>query len=87
MANYKLTFKKSVAKDLRTIPKARVQGLLKKIDSLAENPRARGCTKLFGHDLYRARQGLYRILYTVRDHDRTVNIIKISHRSSVYQQI
>jgi|TARA_B110000014_G_scaffold260765_1_gene251182 mRNA interferase RelE/StbE len=37
MAKYKITFKQSVAKDLRTIPKDDIQKILSKIDSLSEN--------------------------------------------------
>ena len=62
MAKYKITFKKSVAKDLRVIPKSDIQKILSKIDSLSENPRGEGCIKLSGKESYRVRQGLYRII-------------------------
>lgn len=84
MANYKITFKSSVAKDLRNIPNTDVQRILSRIDQLAENPRAPGCIKLTGHDLYRARQGSYRIVYEIRDGELVVVVIKVAHRSSVY---
>lgn len=41
MAKYKITFKKSVSKDRRNIPASDVKRILKKIDSLAENPQAK----------------------------------------------
>jgi mRNA interferase RelE/StbE len=85
MANYKITFKKSVAKDLRVIPNQDVKRILQKIDSLAEDPRADGCIKLSGHEIYRARQGLYRVIYEIKDDVLVVNVIKIGHRSSVYK--
>lgn len=84
MANYKITFKSSVAKDLRNIPNTDVQRILSRIDQLAENPRAPGCIKLTGHDLYRVRQGSYRIVYEIRDGELVVVVIKVAHRSSVY---
>ena len=84
MANYKVTFKSSVAKDLRHISNADVQRILNRIDELAEDPRAAGCIKLSGHDLYRARQGNYRIVYEIRDGELIVVVIKVAHRSSVY---
>ncbi len=46
MAKYKITFKKSVAKDLRSIPSLDVKRILNKIDSLATDPRAEGCVNL-----------------------------------------
>lgn len=84
MANYKVTFKSSVAKDLRTISTADIKRILSRIDELAENPRAPGCIKLSGHDLYRVRQGNYRIVYEIRDGELVVVVIKVAHRSSVY---
>lgn len=86
MAKYKIVFKKSVAKDLRIIPNSDVKRILKRIDKLAENPRADGCIKLTGEDKYRVRQGLYRIVYEIRDDELVVSVVKIGHRSSVYQQ-
>lgn len=84
MANYKITFKSSVAKDLRNIPNTDVQRILSRIDQLVENPRAPGCIKLTGHDLYRARQGSYRIVYEIRDGELVVVVIKVAHRSAAY---
>lgn len=84
MANYKITFKSSVAKDLRAIPTVDVQRILGRIAELAENPRADGCIKLSGHELYRVRQGNYRIVYEIRDGELVVVVIKVAHLSSVY---
>ena len=84
MANYNLVFKKSVAKDLRNIPNKDVKRILNCINSLRENPRANGCIKLSGKELYRIGQGVYRIVYQIKDSDLVVLVIKIAHRSSVY---
>jgi mRNA interferase RelE/StbE len=85
MAKYKITFKKSVAKDLRVVPKSDIQKILSKIDSLAENPRGEGCIKLSGKESYRVRQGLYRIIYEIKDGQLVVNVIKVAHRSHAYK--
>ncbi|WP_240220802.1 type II toxin-antitoxin system RelE family toxin [Rheinheimera hassiensis] len=85
MAKYKLVFKKSVAKDLRSIPNTDVKKILAKIDTLTLNPRAEGCIKLSGVDKYRVRQGIYRIIYQIRDDQLVISVIKIGHRSDVYQ--
>ena len=86
MAKYKITFKKSVTKDLRVIPKSDIQKILSKIDSLSENPRGEGCIKLSGNDSYRVRQGLYRIVYEIKDDVLVVNVVKVAHRSQVYKR-
>ena len=53
MAKYKVTFKKSVAKDLRVIAKSDIQKILSKIDSLAENPRGKACITLSSKESYK----------------------------------
>ncbi len=85
MAKYSLIFKKSVAKDLRNIPNKDVKRILMCIESLCENPRAEGCIKLSGQELYRKRQGLYRIIYEIRDSELIITVVKVAHRSDVYK--
>ena len=85
MANYKITFKRSVNKDFKSIPKSDVIKILEKINSLAIAPRREGCIKLSGQNNYRVRQGLYRIVYEIRDFELVVQVIKIGHRSDVYK--
>jgi mRNA interferase RelE/StbE len=85
MEKYRITFKKSVAKDLRVIPKKDITKILSKIDTLAVNPRGEGCIKLSGQENYRVRQGLYRIVYEIKDDVLVVNVVKVAHRSQVYK--
>ena len=87
MEKYRITFKKSVAKDLRVIPKNDIKKILSKIDALAINPRGEGCIKLSGQENYRVRQGLYRIVYEIKDDVLVVNVVKVAHRSQVYKQL
>ena len=87
MAKYKVTFKKSVAKDLRVIANQDVKRILNRIQLLTENPRADGCIKLSGHDKYRVRQGQYRIIYEIRDNLLVINVVKVAHRSVIYKDI
>ncbi len=86
MASYKLVFKKSVAKDLRTIPNPDLKRILARMRTLAEDPRPPGTEKLSGEDKYRLRQGNYRILYTVNDADICVVMVKVGHRREVYRR-
>lgn len=85
MEKYRITFKKSVAKDLRVIPKNDIKKILIKIDTLAVNPRGEGCIKLSGQENYRVRQGFYRIVYEIKDDVLVVNVVKVAHRSQVYK--
>jgi mRNA interferase RelE/StbE len=85
MASYELRFKKSVAKDLRTLPKVDVQRILDRIRSLTENPRPIGCEKLSGQERYRFRQGSYRIIYEIDDGKVLVLVVKVAHRREAYR--
>ena len=85
MANYSLSFKKSVTKDLRNIPNKDVERILKCIESLCEDPRAEGCIKLSGQERYRVRQGIYRIIYEINDSELIIMVVKVAHRSEAYK--
>lgn len=85
MASYELVFKKSVAKELRALPKHEIKRILQRISSLAENPRQVGCEKLSGQERYRWRQGRYRIIYEIDDSCVRVLIVKVAHRREVYR--
>ena len=85
MANYSLAFKKSVAKDLRNIPRKDVKQILKCIERLRDDPRTEGCIKLSGQERYRVRQGVYRIIYEILDARLIILVVKVAHRSVVYK--
>ena len=86
MARYKLLIKKSAAKELEAIPRKKDrQRLVRKIDSLANDPRPPGCKKLAGSERYRIRQGCYRIVYEIQDQQLIVYVVKIGDRKSVYR--
>jgi len=85
MAKYSLVFKKSVAKDLRNIPKKDIKRILKCVELLCSDPRAEGCTKLSGQERYRVRQGTYRIIYEIQESELIIMVVKVAHRSVVYK--
>lgn len=84
MAKYSVVFKKSVTRDLRSIPGKDVKRILGCIDELSENPRGAGCIKLSGQERYRVRQGIYRIVYEIADDRLVVIVVKVAHRSRAY---
>ena len=86
MANYRLTFKKSVTKDFRLIPKDDVRRILKRIEALADDPRPMGCEKLSGQERFRVRQGVYRIIYEILDEELVIVVVKVGHRREVYRE-
>lgn len=84
MESYELSFKRSVARDLRKIPNQDVSRILARIEGLRNDPRGPGCIKLSGADCYRVRVGQYRILYEIHDHQLLIVVIKVALRSKAY---
>lgn len=85
MAHFELRFKASVAKDLRGLPKADIRRILARIDALRDEPRPDGCEKLAGRELYRERQGVYRIVYSIHDAQLIVEVVRVGHRREIYR--
>ena len=85
MADYSLSIKPSAAKELQSISgKATLTRLIEKVKSLATQPRPSGSEKLAGRpNLYRVRQGNYRVIYSVDDEARVVDVVKVGHRRDV----
>jgi len=60
--------------------------LVKRLKALRDNPRPQGVKKLSGEDnLYRIREGDYRILYTIEDKELIVLVVKIGDRKEIYR--
>lgn len=60
--------------------------IVKRLRTLKENPRPQGVKKLAGEDdLYRIREGDYRIIYTIRDKKLIVLVVKIGDRKEIYR--
>ena len=87
MASYSVRIKTSAAKELEAVePRAIRVRIVARIQGLARSPRPTGSQKLAGPDeRYRIRQGSYRIVYSVDDARRVVEIVKIGHRREVYR--
>jgi mRNA interferase RelE/StbE len=82
---YNLRVKRSAERELRRFPSRDVERITEAIAALSVNPRPPGGQKLATGDGYRVRQGDYRIVYTVDDGKRVVEIYKIGHRRDVYR--
>ena len=85
MASYRLLIKPSAARELEELPTKDRGRVAARIRGLSAHPRPPGCEKLSGQELFRVRQGNYRIVYEVRDEGLTVIVFKIGHRRDVYR--
>ncbi|WP_206611163.1 type II toxin-antitoxin system RelE/ParE family toxin [Halobacteriovorax sp. HLS] len=85
---WKVTYKKSVQKDLKKISKD-IQYIIRRAieEKLMSNPLKFGLPlrrNLAG--LMKLRVGDYRIIYSIESEVVTVHVIKIGHRKDVYEK-
>ncbi|WP_434743790.1 type II toxin-antitoxin system RelE family toxin [Micromonospora sp. SH-82] len=56
------------------------------MDDLEQDARPAGCRKLVGEDgQWRIRIGDYRVVYAIFDQELVVLVVRVAHRSSVYE--
>jgi mRNA interferase RelE/StbE len=89
VAGYELRITPAASKELDALPRKKDrQAVVRRILTLAEDPRPPGCVKLSGEEaLYRFRQGRYRIVYTIEDDRLLVVVIRVADRKKeVYRK-
>ena len=85
MESYNVLIRESAAKELGRLPKKDLRRIVERIRGLASDPRPHGCEKLSAQERYRIRQGDYRVVYSIDDDDRTVEVVKIGRRNEIYR--
>ncbi|MGQ0645722.1 MAG: type II toxin-antitoxin system RelE family toxin [Elusimicrobiota bacterium] len=85
MASYSVFLKRTAEKELRALPRADIERVVRRIRSPAAEPRPAGCEKLSGEEKFRIRQGNWRVVYEVDDAAGRVEVVKIGHRREVYR--
>ena len=85
---YQVLYEKNVLKDLDKIPNQDVERILFIFKTLSSDPHPRGSKKLSGKlNLYRMRQGNYRIVYAVAHKEKELRIVLVRHRKEVYRDL
>lgn len=87
---YALRVAKTAEKDLNKLQGKQFVQVAKKIFSLQGNPKPQDCQELKGYPGgYRVDQGEYRILYTIDEDSKTIDIFRIGKRNDgeVYRNL
>ena len=86
---YSIIFDKSAEKDLDNLSKETNRKIIRVISKLGVEPRPIGVKKIKAseEDLYRVRSGDYRIIYSITEQIKIVNIRKIRHRKDIYRNL
>ena len=85
MVDYSLSNNASAAKEQLSISdKSTLTRLIEKVKSLATQPHPSGSEKLAGRpNLYLVRQGNDRVIDSVDDDTRILDVVKVGHRRDV----
>jgi len=84
---YSIRFKKSAEKEIEKLPVSVVKRIIPAIDDLALNPRPKGSKKLESkEEIWRIRIGDYRVLYSIEDVIKIIEIRHIGHRKDIYKK-
>ena len=83
---YRIAVRKKALKELEELPAKISRQIIKAIDNLSEDPRPPGCKKLKGEEdyIWRIRIGDYRVLYSIEDQIKIVEVRRIGHRKEIY---
>ena len=84
---YTVLIKRSAEKEMDRLPTSTFKRVAQAILELERDPRPKGSKKLRGMQDYRLRVGEYRVLYSIDDHKRVVEVIAVGHRREVYRGI
>lgn len=85
---YSVGYESAARKELSKLDKPVARRIVRAISELGTDPRPPGCRRLVGYDdLWRIRIGDYRVIYTIMDTELIVIVLRIAHRSEVYNRI
>jgi mRNA interferase RelE/StbE len=82
---YQIAFKSSAEKELFRLPDHVISRIFPRIKALSKDALPHGSKKLIGgRDEWRIRIGDYRVVYTIDDSARQIDITRIPHRREGY---
>jgi mRNA interferase RelE/StbE len=84
---YKINISESALKQLHRLPKQAVKKIDAVIIKLGKNPRPPGVKKLKGmsEDLYRIRVGDYRVIYSIEEIIKLIDVRQVGVRKDIYR--
>ena len=86
MVSYKVEWKQSAIKELRSLDKPNIQRIIKAVKNLSKNPHPTGSKKLRAAEYtYRLRIGQYRVIYSIHSEILFIEIIRVGHRKNIYK--
>lgn len=82
---YTVYLKRSAEKELEDLPAKTHDKIIEALLSLKDNPYPHKAKKLHGREGVRIRVGNHRVLYTVDDENKKIEVISVADRKEVYR--
>jgi len=87
-SRYKVELRPAARKQLDRITSKDRARILRRLTTLAEDPRPAGVTPLVGaDDLWRIRIGDYRVIYSIDGDLLIVTVVRVGHRREAYRDL
>jgi mRNA interferase RelE/StbE len=89
MASYNVKIKNSAQKEIRKLPSKELRDkVISIINGLYINPIPDEAKKIKGsNNIYRIRQGTYRIVYQLYKNELLIMVIRVWHRKDAYKDL
>ena len=87
MKHYSIEIRPAAKRELKRVDEKHLIRIAHAIDSLANDPRPKGCLKMKGKEgFYRIRVGEYRIVYDIQETLLVILILHAGTRQSIYKE-
>jgi len=85
-SEYTITFARSARKELEGLELEVIERIFPRIAALSKEPMPKGCRKLKGNrNLWRIRIGDYRVVYSIDDRNKIVDVVVVRSRGKAYR--
>jgi len=84
---YKVELRRNVKKSLDRLQAQERHRIIPLLLNLEQEPRPTGVEKVRGTELWRIREGDYRLIYHIDDEEKIITVVRIGHRRDIYRGI
>jgi len=82
---YEVELRRNAIKSLDRLQETERSRIVSALLRLEQNPRPSGVEKIRETELWRIREGDYRVVYHVDDESKIVTVVRIGHRRDIYR--
>ncbi len=84
---YKVELRRNAKKSLDRFQDQERHRIIAALLRLEQEPRPKGLEKIKGTELWRIREGDYRLVYHIDDEEKIIRVVRIGHRRDIYRGI